>query len=88
MISSAKCAIRVITAEHLLGNGIKSALRSENYEIVDDDDDEAHTDIIIICADARNCIPDRICPLIVRSRRRKSSSWVIPVRARLYRASR
>lgn len=60
MIQPTKRAIRVITAEYLLANGIKSVLRSGNYEIIDDDDHEAHADVVIICADVENCIPDRV----------------------------
>lgn len=56
MVPSTKHAIRVVTAEHLLGGGIKSVLRAQNYDIVDDEDHETHADIIILCADARNCI--------------------------------
>ncbi|MCJ2077317.1 LuxR C-terminal-related transcriptional regulator [Methylobacterium sp. E-016] len=60
MVPSTKRAIRVITAEHLLGGGIKSVLRTQNYDIVDDEDHITHADITIICADSRNCIPNHI----------------------------
>ena len=60
MVPSTKRAIRVITAEQLLSGGIKSVLRAQNYDIVDDDDHETHADIIILCADARNCISNYI----------------------------
>lgn len=60
MIQPNKRAIRVIAAEHLLSNGIKSVLRSGDYDIIDDDDHETHADAIIICAGVENCIPDRV----------------------------
>jgi two-component system nitrate/nitrite response regulator NarL len=60
MVPSTKRAIRVITAEHLLGNGIKSVLLAGNYEIVGEDDRETHADIVILCADAQNRLPDGV----------------------------